>query len=226
MAVDGNHARFSAVLFDLDGTLLDTLADIAHSANDALEKLDYPTHEIGAYRMFVGDGLRMLFRRALPDEARTEAVIDRCAEGFRDAYSRQWNVHTRPYNGVCDLLDALMARDIKMAVLSNKPDLFTKRCIDEYLPQYPFEKVFGHRDGVPRKPDPAGANEIIRALNVRTEQVAYLGDSATDMKTAVAVGMYPVGALWGFRSRDELQQNGAEALINTPTEMLDLLDRC
>jgi len=223
MAIDGNRGRFSAVLFDLDGTLLDTLADIAHSANGALEELGFPTHEIGAYRQFVGEGLRMLFWRALPAEARTEAVIDRCAEGFREAYSRQWNVHTRPYDGVPELLDGLTVRDIRMAVLSNKPHLFTKRCVDEYLPQYQFQMVLGHRDGVPRKPDPAGANEIINALGVRSEQVAYLGDSATDMKTALAVGMYPVGALWGFRSRDELQQNGAEAVISRPMELLDLL---
>lgn len=226
MTVEGNHNRFSAVLFDLDGTLLDTLADIAHSANESLENLGFPTHEVDAYRLFVGDGLRMLFRRALPAESRTEAVIDRCAEFFREAYSRQWNVYTRPYDGVPKLLEALTARDIKMAVLSNKPDLFAKRCVDEYLPKYPFQMVLGQRDGVPRKPDPTGANEIIHAIGVRPEQVAYLGDSATDMKTALAVGMYPVGAVWGFRSRDELQQYGAQAVINRPTELLDLLDRC
>ncbi len=226
MANDGNIGRFSAVLFDLDGTLLDTLADIAHSANDALEGLGFPTHEIASYRLFVGEGLRMLFRRALPAESRTEAAIDRCAEGFREAYGRQWNVRTRPYDGIPDLLDALTARGTRMAVLSNKPDLFTKRCVDEYLPQYPFQMVLGHRDGVPRKPDPAGANEILDALDVRPEQAAYLGDSATDMKTALGVGAYAVGALWGFRSRDELQENGAEAVISHPMELLDLLDRC
>jgi phosphoglycolate phosphatase len=226
MAIDENHKRFSAVLFDLDGTLLDTLADIAHSANDALEELGFPTHEIGAYRLFVGEGLRMLFRYALPAEARTEAIIDRCAEAFRGAYSRQWNIRTRPYDGVTQLLDALTERNVRMAVLSNKPDLFTKRCVDEYLPQYQFQMVLGHRDGIPRKPDPTAAKQIINALGVPPEQVVYLGDSAIDMKTALAVGAYPVGALWGFRSLDELRENGAQAVISRPMELLDLLDRC
>jgi phosphoglycolate phosphatase len=114
---------------------------------------------------------------------------------------------------------------VKLAVLSNKPDVFTKQSVGEYLPSHRFQIVLGQRDGVPRKPDPAGAREIIGAVGVPPEQFIYLGDSATDMQTAIASGMYPVGALWGFRSRDELKENGAKALIHRPAELLDLFHR-
>ncbi|MBC8874196.1 MAG: HAD family hydrolase [Planctomycetes bacterium] len=216
--------RFSAVLFDLDGTLLDTLADIAHSANRVLAELGYPTHDIDAYRQFVGEGLIVLFRKALPAEVDPDEVMASCAEGFRVAYGREWNVRTRPYDGIRELLDALTARQVEMAVLSNKPDAFTKQCVREYLPEYQFRLVLGQRDGIPRKPDPAGALEIIDAMGVPADEFLYLGDSAIDMKTAAAAGMHAVGALWGFRSLEELQQSGAKAVIHRPSELLDLLE--
>lgn len=216
--------RFSAILFDLDGTLLDTLADIAHSANSVLAELGFPTHDMDAYRHFVGEGLVALFRKALPPEVNADEAMPRCAEAFREAYGRHWNVRTRPYDGIRKLLDALGARQIEMAVLSNKPDAFTKQCVQEYLSEYEFRAVLGQRDGVPRKPDPAGAMEIIDATGIPAEQFLYLGDSAIDMKTATAAGMYAVGALWGFRSFDELQQSGAKATISRPAELLELLD--
>lgn len=217
--------RFSAVLFDLDGTLLDTLADIAHSANRVLADLGFPTHDIDAYRQFVGEGLIVLFRKALPAEVDADEVMPRCADGFRKAYGHEWNVRTRPYDGIPELLDTLAARSIQMAILSNKPDAFTKRCVGEYLPEYPFQMVLGQRDGIPRKPDPAGAMEIVDAMGLRAEQFLYLGDSSIDMKTAAAAGMYAVGALWGFRSLEELQQSGAQAVVSHPANLLELLDR-
>jgi phosphoglycolate phosphatase len=216
--------RFSAVLFDLDGTLLDTLADIAHSANHVLADLGFPTHDIDAYRHFVGEGLVVLFRKALPADVNADEVMPRCAERFREAYGREWNVRTRPYDGIRELLDALTARPIEMAVLSNKPDAFTRKCVQEYLPEYKFRVVLGQRDSVPRKPDPAGAIEIINEMGIPAEQFLYLGDSSIDMQTATAAGMYAVGALWGFRSLQELQQNGAKTVISQPTDLLELFD--
>ncbi len=216
--------RFSAVLFDLDGTLLDTLADIAHSANRVLADLGFPTHDIDAYRHFVGEGLIVLFRKALPADVNADEVMPRCAERFREAYGREWNVRTRPYDGIRELLDALTARPIEMAVLSNKPDAFTKKCVQEYLPEYRFQVVLGQRDSVPRKPDPAGAVEIVNEMGIPAEQFLYLGDSSIDMQTATAAGMYAVGALWGFRSLDELQRHGAKTVISKPTDLLELFD--
>ena len=214
---------FAAIIFDLDGTLLDTLADIAHAANSVLLGQGYPTHPIDAYRHFVGEGVRILFRRALPETDRSDEVVEACALAFRDAYSRLWNVHTRLYTGVAELLATLTARQLKQAVLSNKPDLFTRCCVDEYFPQDAFQAVFGQRDGVPQKPDPAGAYEIAEQLSIPADRFLFLGDTAVDMQTARAAGMYPVGALWGFRPLEELQEGGAEVVIHQPTELLDVL---
>lgn len=216
--------RFSAVLFDLDGTLLDTLADIAHSANRVLADLGFPTHDIDAYRHFVGEGLIVLFRKALPADVNADEVMPRCAERFREAYGREWNVRTRPYDGIRELLDALTARPIEMAVLSNKPNAFTRKCVREYLPEYKFRMILGQRDNVPRKPDPAGAIEIVNEMGIPAEQFLYLGDSSIDMQTATAAGMYALGALWGFRSLEELQQSGAKTVISKPTDLLELID--
>lgn len=216
--------RVQAVLFDLDGTLLDTLEDIANSANSALLRYGLPTHSVDAYRYFIGDGVTMLISRALPDESRDSDIIAKCVKGFRQDYSRNWNVKTRPYEGVPELLDALAAKHIKMAILSNKPDDFTKQCVSELLPNHNFEMILGQRDAIPIKPDPVGALQIADRLGITPSRFLYLGDSAIDMKTAVRAGMFPVGALWGFRPLEELQEHGAQAVIDHPMDLLGLLD--
>lgn len=216
--------RVQAVLFDLDGTLLDTLEDIANSANSALLRYGLPTHSVDAYRYFIGDGVTMLISRALPDESRDSDIIAKCVKGFRQDYSRNWNVKTRPYEGVPELLDALAAKHIKMAILSNKPDDFTKQCVSELLPNHNFEMILGQRDAIPIKPDPVGALQIADSLGITPSRFLYLGDSAIDMKTAVRAGMFPVGALWGFRPLEELQEHGAQAVIDHPMDLLGLLD--
>lgn len=216
--------RLKAIIFDLDGTLLDTLEDLSNAANRVLERNGFPTHDMNAYRYMVGDGAVVLMRRALPEERRNDATIQGCVEGFRTEYERGWKTKTRPYDGVAEMLDALTAHGMKMAVLSNKPDDFTRWCVAEYLSQWTFDLVLGQRDSVPLKPDPSGAMEISRSLNIPPSQFVYLGDTAIDMKTAVAAGMYPVGALWGFRSGQELLENGARLLIKRPPELLRLLN--
>ncbi len=216
--------NFRAILFDLDGTLLDTLADIADSANRVLAGHGYPTHPIDAYRHFIGDGLVRLFGRVLPADQRGEEVIAECVGGFREAYAENWNVRTRRYEGVADLLDAATARGLKMAILSNKPHAFTRRCVDAYLSAWPFQAVLGQRDGVPRKPDPAGAREIVERFEVAAEHFLYLGDTPTDMETALNAGMHPVGVSWGFRPVDELRAAGAARIIARPLELMDLVD--
>jgi phosphoglycolate phosphatase len=216
--------EFSAILFDLDGTLLDTLADIAGAANFALERCGFPPHAVDAYRYFVGDGVMVLFSRALPQEGRANEIIESCARHFRDAYRRQWNVHTRPYPGVCELLDKLASLPLKLAVLSNKPHDATQQCVTEMLRGYRFEVVQGHGDELPRKPDPTAALKIARDMHVPPAQFVLLGDTATDMQTAIRAGMYPVGALWGFRQRDELLEHGAEIVIDHPLDLLKVLE--
>jgi phosphoglycolate phosphatase len=217
--------RFDAVLFDLDGTLLDTLEDIADAANRVLSSHRYPTHEVDSYRLFVGEGARTLVRRVLPAEARDDATVDRMYTEFRAEYALNWKTKTRPYEGISEMLDGVVERGLKIAVLSNKPDDFTRKCVDELLPRWRFDAVLGHHDGILPKPDPAGAREIIRALAVPPQRILYLGDSSIDMLTAVASGMFPLGVLWGFRSRDELEKSGARAVIAAPTDLLSFLDR-
>ncbi len=216
-------AHVRGVLFDLDGTLLDTLEDIGRSANEALEVLGFPPHPIEAYRQFIGDGITMLFRRALPDGV-DGAAIDQCVGGFRETYGRGWNVATRPYPGVPELLDGLAARSLSMAVLSNKPHEFTVQCVNEFLPRWTFRVVLGDREGFPRKPDPGEAMRIAAQFDLAPRQMAYLGDSAIDMATARRAGMFAVGAAWGFRSVDELQASGARRIVAHPLDLLKLLD--
>ncbi len=215
--------HFSAWIFDLDGTLLDTLTDIANSANQALESLGYPARDVEEYREFVGAGVRILFRRALPDGQADDDVVTRCAEAFGDAYRENWNVATHLYDGIAALLDEVTVRGLKMAVLSNKPDVFTRMCVQHYLTAWPLDPVLGQREGIPRKPDPAGVLEILQYLGVPTGNCLYLGDSDIDMQTATAAGVYPVGALWGFRSAEELTRSGARRLVRHPRELIDLL---
>lgn len=214
---------FKAILFDLDGTLLDTLEDLGNAANRVLERHGFPTHTTHNYRYFVGEGASALMKRALPEDKREDDTINFYVRAFREEYGQRWNLKTRPYDGVAEMLDALTARGLRMAVLSNKPDEFTKRCVAEFLPKWNFEVVMGQRDPMPLKPDPAGAREIAGCLNVAPAQFLYLGDTAIDMKTAVAAGMYPVGALWGFRTERELLENGARTLIKRPQDILGLL---
>ena len=213
--------RFRAVLFDLDGTLLDTLADIAHAANSVLDGLGLPTHPEEAYRQFIGEGIAVLFRRALGDGE--EGQVDRCVAAFREEYGRTWNVRTRPYEGIPELLDALTGQRVALTLLSNKPDAFTQLCAGHYLARWPFRVVLGAREGVPRKPDPAAAGEIAGRLGLEPSAFVYLGDSAVDMQTARRAGMYPVGASWGFRPVTELLDGGAEVIVDQPLELLDVL---
>jgi phosphoglycolate phosphatase len=220
----GTMSPWPAVLFDLDGTLLDTLQDIADAANGTLAHFGLTAHPVDAYRQFVGSGVARLFARAIPDDSQDQEIIARCVERFREAYEQNWNAKTKPYDGVVPLLDQLAARRVRMAVLSNKPDEFTQKCTQHYLPQAPFEVVVGQRDGLPRKPDPAAAEMIAQQMGVPPEQFLFLGDSVVDMETARRAGMRPVGAGWGFRSGRELPESGAVAVLRHPIELLDMVD--
>jgi phosphoglycolate phosphatase len=217
-------SNFKAVIFDADGTLLDTLQDLADSMNSTLAHFGFPVHETDKYKYFVGDGMENLVRRALPDSFKTNPVaVSECSEMMRQIYGRNWKEKSRPYPGIPELLDALTERGIIMTILSNKPDEFMQRVIKELLPSWRFEIVMGERPSVPRKPDPASALEIAECLRIKPENFLYLGDTATDMITANAAGMFAVGALWGFRTAGELISSGAKRLIEAPPELLDLV---
>jgi phosphoglycolate phosphatase len=211
-------------LFDLDGTLLDTIEDLTEAMNQALSACGLPTHTATECKHFVGDGVRNFVLRAMPADRRSDqAAVNRVAALYRQAYSKNWDRRTRPYEGIPQLLDELTARRLAMVVYSNKPDDFTNLTVSKLLPRWQFAAVIGHRKGYNHKPDPAAALEVARRLRLRPEQFLYVGDTGTDMRTAVAAGMFPVGALWGFRDATELTANGAKVLIARPLELLELL---
>jgi phosphoglycolate phosphatase len=214
---------YKAILFDLDGTLLDTLADLADSTNAALAAMKLPQHPLEAYKRFVGDGLENLVRRTMGQRASDPAALARGIELARQEYSRRWADKSRPYPGIPELLDRLTELAVPMAVFSNKPDEFTQLCVTRLLSAWRFQVIQGALSDVPKKPDPAGALAIAAKLGVLPRQMLYLGDTNTDMRTAAAAGMYPVGALWGFRTAEELLDAGAEVLVKAPMDVLDLL---
>jgi phosphoglycolate phosphatase len=213
-----------AVLFDLDGTLLDTLEDLADTMNRVLRTNGLPMHPTASYRYFVGDGVQTLVLRAIPQEMRgDEETVRKLESEMREEYRLSWDRKTRPYEGAAGLLARLTEMGIKRAVLSNKPHGLVAEMLDRYFPGVFFEAAFGNRPGIPKKPDPAAALEISRICGVPPASFLYLGDTDTDMRTARAAGMSPVGALWGFREEDELRRAGAERLIAAPPELIALL---
>lgn len=225
MTTPADGERILAVVCDLDGTLLDTLEDLADSANSVLAERGFPVHAVDAYRYFVGDGVATLIHRILPESDRTPALEAECVARFKAAYAVRWNMKTHPYPGILDMLRDLAALRIPLAVLSNKPHEATEQCVRELLPGIPFAAVMGQRPGIPKKPDPGAALAIAETLGVPPAQVLYLGDTATDMQTAVASSMVAVGVLWGFRTADELRSNGARVLVQHPQEVVALATR-
>ena len=216
--------RFKAVIFDLDGTLLDTLADIGNAANDVLAERGHPTHDFEAYRHFIGDGVATLFERILPEGLPTPELISECVSEFGISYSRRWNENSQLYPGIADLLDELVRRNVPIAILSNKPQDFVGVCVPEFLSAWPFDPVLGQREGIPRKPDPAGVIEVAESLQVSPEECVYVGDSSVDMLTARNSAAFAVGVAWGFRPVDELVEYGASRILDSPLQLLKLFN--
>ncbi len=209
-----------AVLFDLDGTLTDTLQDIADAMNRALRLHGLPEWPLDAYRYLVGDGAKKLAQRAVRDRQELALSVQREYQAYYETHTQ---VTTRPYGGVPEMLAALQARGLRLAVFSNKPDADTKSVVAHFFPDIPWAAVRGQVEGVPVKPDPAGALAVAAAMGVAPAEVLYLGDTATDMHCAVRAGMHPVGALWGFRTAEELRESGARQLVKTPGEVVQIL---
>jgi len=213
---------YKACVFDLDGTLLNSLKDLAISANHALEAQGFSAHEIDEYRYFVGRGVPKLIEATLPEDARTPEILSKTRDLFNGYYDAHYRDYTLPYDGIPELLAELKKLDFKLAVVSNKPQNFTRKLVTEIFGDC-FDVVIGAREGLPAKPDPAGAFEACAVMEVRPSRCIYLGDSGVDMLTAKAAGMLATGVLWGFRSRDELLENGALELISHPSEVLKLI---
>lgn len=215
--------RYRAVLFDLDGTLLDTLDDLATAANRMLAARALPEHPVDAYRYFVGDGVRTLVERILPADQRSPLLVEEAVAMFQQEYLKNWHDRTVPYPGIAPMLDRLTADGLRLSILSNKPDAFTRLCVQRLLPHWTFDPLLGQRPGVAKKPDPAAALEIAALLGLPPTAILYVGDTAIDMQTARAAGMDAVGVLWGFRTAAELRGAGAHHLIAHPGQLLPLL---
>lgn len=212
------------VIFDLDGTLLDTIGDLATSVNYALRTHGYPEHPLDAYRFFVGNGARELIARALPEGHRDDETIDRLREDFRAYYSSGHDtVLTRPYPGIPELVDACLGAGITLAVASNKFHSATDKLTRHYFGDDTFRLILGQREGVPVKPDPCIVLEILAETGFTKEETLYIGDSGVDMETAKNCGVESVGVTWGFRPRAELEAHGACHIVDHADQILSFL---
>jgi phosphoglycolate phosphatase len=225
--------RIDALIFDLDGTLADSIADIAEAMNAVLSELSLPAHPQDAYKAFVGEGAENLARRAVraalgldwrsPSSDGLPRPLPDLVEAYRVHYGAQEHAHSTPYQGIDRMLDGVVASGRKMAVLSNKRDDFTRHLVTHAFARWPFIDVRGEREGVPRKPDPTAALELALELNVLPQRIGFVGDTPIDVGTALAAGMVPIGVLWGFRTRAELTLAGAKFLLERPEDLLSLL---
>lgn len=211
-------------IFDMDGTLLDTVVDIAESSNYALKQKGYSGHKVDEYRYFVGNGVRKLIERALPEKARTEKIIDECLALFNTHYNENCMNRTEPYPGITEVFEYIDEEGIKTSILSNKSHDFTEKIAEYYFNTGLFTGILGASDRFKRKPDPDSALYLAEKMQIEPAKIVYVGDTATDMKTAKAAGMIAVGAEYGFRGRDELLSNGAEYLVSSPEELIMLFE--
>ena len=211
------------VIFDLDGTLLNTIADLAAATNQALQYYGYPTHETEAYRFFVGNGINKLFERALPEGERTEENVLKIRSQFIPYYDEHNADLSRPYPGISELLKTLQQQGIMIAVASNKYQAATRKLIAHYFPEINFVEVLGQREGIPAKPDPSIVNEIMTKAGVKQGDILYVGDSNVDMQTAHHAGVTAIGVAWGFRPRTELEALHPAHIIEKAEELLPLL---
>ena len=207
-------------IFDLDGTLLDTVADLANATNQALAHCGYPTHPTDAYYQFVGNGINKLFARALPETERTEENVMRIRSLFVPYYNEHNADCSRPYPGVVELLRALQDDGVQLAVASNKYHEATLKLVRHFFPDIHFAAVYGQREEVPIKPDPTIVNDILAVTGIERTQTIYIGDSGVDMVTACNAYVESIGVTWGFRSEEELRTHGANHIIHQAEEAL------
>lgn len=211
------------VVFDLDGTLINSLEDLADSANWMLLQHGYPTHPVDAYRYFVGDGMRKLIERILPLEERNDVRIEQCKAEFVAYYTIHMEDKTVVYPGMIELLKELKDRGLKIAVATNKVHIAVAPLMAKYFPGIRFDSMIGQREGIPVKPHPQIMYDILKETDCQPSETLHVGDTATDMQLAHSAGVTPVGVLWGYRPLEELQEAGAKFIIEKPEELLELV---
>ena len=218
-----NKIRYQGLIFDLDGTLVNSLEDIADSMNSILSSRSFPVHHLEDYKLLIGHGLRNLVTNALPPNHRRATVIDESLVALIDHYRHNCLNKTKAYDGIADLLQELKFRNLKMAVFSNKADELTRQIVNHSFPDCPFSPVIGFTKEELKKPAPEVPLAIAKQWRIRPSDIIYIGDSGVDMQTANNAGMFALGALWGFRSKEEIISNGANYLINHPADLIAIL---
>lgn len=213
---------YRAAVFDLDGTLLNTLADLAASGNELLESYGMTPHPQQEYRYFVGNGSRKLMERIIPGASPER--IDEALSRYKTIYDRRLTEKTMPYDGIMEMLSGLRDRGVRLAVCTNKHISAAEQLIRKYFPFDIFDAFDGDRFGIPRKPNPAHVRFVMEKMGVAPEETIYLGDSGVDMQTAINAGIFPIGVLWGFREKEELLENGAKVLLSHPSELFEIVD--
>lgn len=214
--------KFKGIIFDLDGTLVNSLEDISDAMNTVLTNLNYPTHTYDTYQYFIGSGLRNLVSKALPASNTTEDQIETCFDCMITEYREICTLKTKPYEGIIELLDNLASKNIKLAVFSNKADELTKKIAAEIFPDY-FDAAVGLSTEALKKPNPFEAIAISKNWNLKTEEILFVGDSDIDMQTANNANMFAVGVSWGYRTKDELLASGAKTVINNALDLIQIL---
>lgn len=207
-------------VFDLDGTLVNSIEDLAESTNYGLRKNGFKTYELQKYKYFVGDGVKVLVKRVLGDNATPENE-EKVLADFNYYYNLHYADHTRPYEGCVEMLKKLEKQGIKCAVLSNKPDNFVKIIVSKLYPDFNFSWVQGKAEGFPKKPDPTALKFILKSLSCDVSDTLYIGDSNVDIFTGKNAGVKTCGVTWGFRERDELESAGADYIIDRAEEIFD-----
>lgn len=211
------------VIFDLDGTLLNTIMDLGASCNEVLRRHDLPTYKLEEYESFVGNGVMRLVERIIPEKLRTESFVKELRGEFLEYYYENIYTHTTIYPNVLELLKELQRQDIALAVASNKFQNGTRRLVSHFFPMIKFASVLGQRPNTPLKPDPQILRDIMNITSYSPDSILYVGDSGIDMETAKAAGIESVGVTWGFRTREELAQSGANHIVDSAREILELI---
>jgi len=218
-----NKHKLKGIIFDLDGTLADTLEDISDSMNRVLQKEGFPVYTSGEYKNFIGSGIRNLVRLSLPENERSDSMIKRCTDLMGAVYTESCLIKTNLYDGISEIVDTFRLKGIKLAVFSNKADEFTQRIVRSLLHPKKFEMILGAKSSIPAKPDPAGALLISKHFGIDPQEIGFIGDSDIDMITANKAAMFAIGALWGFKTKAELIAGGAKVLVERPRELLEVL---
>ena len=210
------------LIFDMDGTLIDSLEDIALCMNEVLKSLNLPTHKINDYKYFVGGGVDILVENALDKNTSTE-IKEKVTKEFKKIYDQEVHNNTKPYEGVYDLLDSLKD-NYNLAILSNKPHEFTLAYAQKFFSMYDFKEIHGQKKEIAKKPDPIAALNIAKSLETNVQDCYFIGDTKVDMQTSRNANMIGIGVLWGFRDESELRDNGADFIVEKPVDILDILD--